>query len=84
MEKGHDVRAVREIEGWEDKQTESRRENMIQCAFKICPVFVYCLVVLVKHILSVINVSTLHAAQIWLLIFHQYCYQRPCCIYKKE
>lgn len=49
MERGHDVRAVREIEGWEDKQTESVRENTIQYALKIRPVFVYCSIVLLKH-----------------------------------
>lgn len=34
MERGNDVRAVREIEGWEDKQAEGRRENERQCVLK--------------------------------------------------
>lgn len=45
MERGNDVRAVKEIEGWEDKQAEWRRENMGQYAVKkgICPVFIFAL-----------------------------------------
>lgn len=31
---GKDVRAVKEIEGWEDKQAEGRRENECQCVWK--------------------------------------------------
>lgn len=53
MERGNDVRAVREIEGWEDKQAEGRRENERQCVLKkYLPVF-FCSVMVLKHILSV-------------------------------